>query len=72
MTRMEYERLRNKAYILSAERQEKMIANGWRLICLSFNRDESDIVKLNNYNNVKIYKGTTAVRGMYNYFAMVK
>ena len=76
MTRDEYQALKDKAYVLSDERFEKMEDNGWCYISLnpiySDEAIEENIGKLSKYNKVKIYKGTTRIRGVYRYYGMGK
>ena len=76
MTREEYNKLRDKAYILSEDRFDKMEENDWCYISLNPLYDdeaiEENIQKLSEYDKVKIYKSTTRVRGIYRYYAMVK
>ena len=62
--------------ILSRAAEERMIRNGWRLRIKnhSFEKDEELVKRLleAGYTKIKLYDSTTAIRGLYDTFAMVK
>ena len=62
--------------ILSRTAEERMIRNGWRLRIKShsFEKDEELVKRLleTGYTKIKLYDSTTAIRGLYDTFAMVK
>ena len=76
MTREEYNKLKDKAYILSENRFDEMEEKDWCYMSLnplySDEAIEENVKKLSEYDKVKIYKRTTRVRGIYSYYAMVK
>lgn len=73
MTVEEYRALERKAYVLGGKGQDRMIDNGWHIVCISpFDSDTKTAERLSGYDKVKVYKATTAVRGYHHTFAMVK
>lgn len=74
MTKEEYKKLKDKAYTLSESRYDKMTDGDWCHVSLSQMADDEDenIAKLSEYEQVKIYKATTRIRGYYKYYALVK
>ena len=74
ITEKDVRSLMAKAYVLGNAGQERMIDNGWHIVCIRypFESVEEIAEKLSGYKKVKIYESTTSVRGLHNYFAMVK
>lgn len=64
-----------KVNYCSGKRQNEMIKNGWSLKTSKFNETAEELYNRmieSGYTKVKVYYGTTAIRGYHNYFAMVK
>lgn len=74
MTVEELNVLMNKAYLLGGKGQDRMCDNGWNIVCIHYPFESLEEIanKLSYYDKVKIYKASTSVRGIHNYFAMVK
>ena len=65
----------NNPRYLGGKEQDRMIANGWRIMLKeSMNESPEEMFERlsKTYPKVKIYWDTTRVRGLHNYFAMVK
>lgn len=55
--------------------QERMIANGWRIALSEFRETPEELLERltkAGYSKVKVYYESTRVRGIHDYFAMVK
>lgn len=66
----------NNARYCGGKEQERMLANGWRIIvtdsCRETPEDLFNRCVSMGYKKVKVYYEATRVRGLHSYFAMVK
>ena len=66
-----------EARLLGRKGQEDLTAKGYRIILANFHESEQELYdRLTasgyNYKSIRIWKSSTAIRGIYDIFAMVR
>ena len=64
-----------KVNYCGGKQQERMIKNGWFLVCAEFGETPEELYNrlvASGYKQVKVYWEGTRIRGIHSYFAFVK